>query len=213
MRHSHSHVHSKNMHERTHGPARAHALTRNIPTRTCATPRSTYTRHSTFENRQPSPHTHVHSKNLHARTHGRAHSHARTHEIIHVHGDTHTARTRNIRTRKCATPGSIRILGIRRAKTDNPHGTLPPCLTFLIYHRRLHMFSRVVGTGALVCIATPPLGSPATRWPTMHLRHATHKGWRNARVRDSAPQRAPRLHMLSRVGRHLCAGPGRHISG
>ena len=99
MRHSHSHVHSKNMHERTHGPARAHALTCNIPTRTCATPRSTYTRHSTFENRQPSPHTHVHSKNLHARTHGRAHSHARTHEIRHVHGDTHTARTHNIRTR------------------------------------------------------------------------------------------------------------------
>ena len=94
------------MHERTHGPARAHALTRNIPTRTCATPRSSYTRHSTFENRQPSPHTHVHSKNLHARTHGRAHSHARTHEIRHVHGDTHTARTRNIRTRKCTTPGS-----------------------------------------------------------------------------------------------------------
>ena len=137
------------------------------------------------------------ARTLHARTHGRAHSHARTHEIIHVHGDTHTARTRNIRNRKCATPGSIRILGIRRAKTDNPHGTLPPCLTFLIYHRRLHMFSRVVGTGALVCIATPPLGSPATHWPTMHLRHATHKGWRNARVRDSAPQCAPRLHMLS----------------
>lgn len=89
-----------NAHMVPHVHTRSHAaLTRNIPTRTCATPRSTYTRHSTFENRQPSPHTHVHSKNLHARTHGRAHSHARTHEIRHVHGDTHTARTHNIRTR------------------------------------------------------------------------------------------------------------------
>ena len=65
---------------------------------------------------------------------------------------------------------------------------------------------------APVCIATSRVAPPATRWPTVHLRRATH-GSRNARVREQAPQCAPRLHMLFRVGRQLCAGPGRRLSG
>ncbi len=58
---------------------------------------------------------------------------------------------------------------------------------------------------APVCIATSRVSPPATRWPTVHLRRATH-GSRNARLRE-------RLHMLFRVGRQLCAGPGRRLSG
>jgi hypothetical protein len=39
---------------------------------------------------------------------------------------------------------------------------------------------------------------PATFWPTLHLRQATER-WRTPTVREPAPQRAPRLHMLSRA--------------
>jgi hypothetical protein len=59
----------------------------------------------------------------------------------------------------------------------------------------------------------PPNGPPATRLADRALAPRHTNGSRNARVREPAPQRAPRLHMPSRVGRQLCAGQGRHISG
>ena len=49
--HVHTRVHAK---EDTYTSAHT-ARTRNIRIRTCATPGSTYTRHSTFQNRQPPP--------------------------------------------------------------------------------------------------------------------------------------------------------------
>jgi hypothetical protein len=63
-----------------------------------------------------------------------------------------------------------------------------------------------------VCIATSRVAPPATRWPTVHLRRATH-GSRNARVREQAPQCAPRVHRLFRVGRQLPACLHRRLSG
>ena len=97
-----------------------------------------------------------------------------------------------------------------------PHGEMRESATRLRNARRAcTCCPESDDTCAPVRVATSRVDPPAMRWPTimMHVRHAPHKGWRNARVRDSAPQRVPRLHMLSRVGRHLCAGPGRHISG
>jgi hypothetical protein len=58
-----------------------------------------------------------------------------------------------------------------------------------------------------------PHDPPATRLADCALAPCHTSGSRNARVREPAPQRAPRLHMPSRVGRQLRVGQGRHISG
>jgi hypothetical protein len=131
------------------------------------------------------PPTHVHGRNMHARTHRRARAHARSREKD-MYAAAHAVRTRNIRTRTCETPGST-YTRHSTFEPGNPHRTPPPCLAFLIYHGRPKMQSRVRRTCALVCIATPPHGPPATRLADRALAPCHTNGSRNAGIREPAP--------------------------
>ena len=106
----------------------------------------------------------------HACTHTSSCTCTRARTRKNTYAAEHIARTRSSRTRTGETPGST-YTRHSTIETGNPHRTPPPCLAFLIYHRRLQMLSRVGGTCALVSMALPP-----RVWPTVHLRHATLTG-------------------------------------
>ena len=103
-----------------------------------------------------------------------AHVHTRAHAKEDTYTPAHTARTRNIRTRTCAPPGSTYT---RHWTFENRQPS--PHSSTIIYHRRL------------VCIATSRVAPPATRWPTVHLHHATPKG-REMRESENRPSNARR---------------------
>ena len=132
--------------------------------------------------------THVHGKNLHARTHGSARAHAKE----DTYASAHTARTRNIRIRTCATPGrGAHILDIRRSKTGNPHRKPPALSQFIIIYQRRR----------LGCIATSRVAPPATRWPTALKTMMPHQGGEKCESPRSGPAaRAALAHaVLSRT--------------
>ena len=139
--------------------------------------------------------THVHGKNMHARTHGRARAHARTRERRYLHARTHSAHTQHSHPHmRTAGEHLYSTLDVRK----------PATLTALIYHN---------------LPSTTGLHRHLSGCPSRHaladraLAPCHTKGSRNARVREPAQQRAPRLHLLSRVGRQLCAGLHRRLSG
>ena len=77
---------------------------------------------------------------------------------------------------------------------------------------------------APVQVAASRVARPATRWPTVRMHHAMpHQGVESPRVREPAPQRAPRaarahavpsrttaVHLFATLHRHISGCPARH---